>query len=194
VGYVVGYHGGSKKILDRLLRGDASLVNSTSTPDWLGEGIYFWVGCPHRAARWAITLKQKNKIDDPDVIGAVISIGNCLDMTNPESVKVVQRAYERNIARAAEIGLEKPKNTSDSHGIAMSRKLDCAVIDYVHYMRKHHDQANPYDTVYGVFEEGAPIFTGSSFRELSHAQIAVRNPRCIHHYFRPLRDELNLPQ
>jgi hypothetical protein len=44
----------------------------------------------------------------------------------------------------------------------------------------------PYDTVYGVFEEGGSLFEGSGFREKTHAQIAVRNTEFILGYFRVL--------
>jgi hypothetical protein len=42
--------------------------------DWLGNGIYFWEHSPERARRWAGA--------DGIVIGAVIQLGNCLDLTD----------------------------------------------------------------------------------------------------------------
>ena len=40
-------------------------------------------------------------------------------------------------------------------------------------------------TVRGVFQEGAPAFSGAGIKLKSHIQVAVRDPRAIIGYFRP---------
>jgi hypothetical protein len=37
----------------------------------------------------------------------------------------------------------------------------------------------PYDTVIGYFEDGCFVYDGACFREKTHIQIAVRNPKSI---------------
>ena len=69
------------------------------------------------------------------------------------------------------------------HGIALLRDLDCAVIETEHALRAHIG-AEPFDTVIGSFEDGAPLYPGAGFSEKTHTQIAVRNPAAILGYFR----------
>tara|TARA_R100001143_G_scaffold62680_1_gene66654 strand:+ start:1667 stop:1855 length:189 start_codon:yes stop_codon:yes gene_type:complete len=47
------------------------------------------------------------------------------------------------------------------------------------------DEKPPFDTAYGVFEEGEPIFPEAALKEKTHIQIAVRNIEMIRGYFRP---------
>jgi len=70
------------------------------------------------------------------------------------------------------------------NGISMARKLDCAVINYLHELRKKTGEPE-FDTIFGVFEEGNPIFSNSALKEKTHIQIAVRNLDMIRAYFRP---------
>jgi hypothetical protein len=42
----------------------------------------------------------------------------------------------------------------------------------------------PFDTVKGIFQEGAPIYQEAGFREKTHIQICVRDPECIKGVFR----------
>jgi hypothetical protein len=61
------------------------------------------------------------------------------------------------------------------------RKLDCAVINFLHAAR---EKAGEDPSVRGVFTEGKRIYTNSGFREKTHIQICVRNPANIHGVFR----------
>jgi hypothetical protein len=65
----------------------------------------------------------------------------------------------------------------------LKRELDCAVIKSVHTLRKKAEE-EPYQTVYGVFEEGKPLYKNAGFRNKTHVQIAVIDPACILGYFR----------
>ena len=62
-------------------------------------------------------------------------------------------------------------------------QLDCAVIQMVHELRRDQ-QEPPYDTVYGVFEEGSEVYPGSGFKDKTHVQIAICKPEMILGYFR----------
>jgi len=63
------------------------------------------------------------------------------------------------------------------------RRLDCAVIKFLHLIRQS-PQAEPIDTVRGIFTEGKPIYDGSAFLEKTHIQLAVLTPECIKAVFR----------
>jgi hypothetical protein len=76
-----------------------------------------------------------------------------------------------------------PVNSSRANGIYLRRQRDCAVIQMVHKLRKRMNQT-PYDTVQGVFEEGAKVTPGSGFRNKTHVQISICNPEMILGYFR----------
>jgi hypothetical protein len=76
-----------------------------------------------------------------------------------------------------------PRNTLEDSGIYLKRTLDCAVIKTVHKLRKDSGET-PYQTVYGVFEEGDPLYPNAGFRSKTHVQIAVIDPECIVGFFR----------
>jgi len=58
-GFVLGYHGCTKEVGERLLAGEP-FKPSTHNWEWLGEGIYFWENNPRRALEWAKSRKTKN--------------------------------------------------------------------------------------------------------------------------------------
>ena len=63
------------------------------------------------------------------------------------------------------------------------RRLDCAVINYVHdiYGRK---KEIPFDAVRAAFVEGQALYDGAGFHARTHIQICVRKPAQIIGYFR----------
>lgn len=77
------------------------------------------------------------------------------------------------------------------------RKLDCAVIEYMHsQIEEQYEKGakiRPFDSVRGAFWEGEELYPGAGFREKNHVQICVRNPNCIKGYFRPLESDLTYP-
>ncbi len=119
------------------------------------------------------------------MIGAVIELGLCLDLTTSASLEWVRIAYEslREVTLAASFAL--PSNGKDH----LKRNLDCAVIRRLHTILK--DRKEPaIDTLKGVFAEGPPVYPGSGFRKKTHIQIAVRNSRCIKGIFRVPKAQL----
>jgi hypothetical protein len=185
--FVLGYHGCNHSTGERLLKGEA-FRPSQNAYDWLGPGIYFWEANPKRGLQFAreAARRSNSKVAKPFVVGAVISMGHCLDLTTTAGVEWVRTAYEA-LAKFTAAGLreEFPQNKTDS----LLRPLDCAVIQMVHSIRKSRDE-EPIDTVKGIFIEGEPVYPTSGFYEKTHIQIAVCNPECIKGVFRVPQNEL----
>lgn len=184
---VLGYHGCDKSVADRVLAGSDTLKKSEKPYDWLGHGIYFWEHGPERAFVWAGEQKR-NKIKTPDVIGAVIHLGNCLDMMDIRCTRILADAFPKFKAKHEELGTKVPENCSSSKGDRdrLLRYRDCAVIDWLACQFDNVPGIAPYDSVRGMFQEDDPVFEGSSIHMKSHIQISVRNPACILGYFRPI--------
>jgi hypothetical protein len=82
---ITGFHSCDREVGLRVLNGKDQLILSDNAWDWLGSGIYFWEQNPARALEYAIDSaegRQKNKvaIKTPFVIGAIIELGNCLNL------------------------------------------------------------------------------------------------------------------
>lgn len=178
--------------------GPGGLVASNNGYDWLGTGIYFWESDPDRAHQWAVEAKIRHEarhrrngtpigVRRPFVVGAVINLANCLDLTTIEGVGLVREGYAAFAASVAEAratnpDIEMPANTADED--MKGRYLDFQVINYTcqEYAKKNK---KPIDTVRGVFTEGKAVYDGAGFREKTHTQISVREPsRAILGYFR----------
>ena len=193
--FVLGYHGCDETVGLQAIRGETSLIQSDKAYDWLGPGAYFWEADPQRALEWA---GAKFKHDDgakPFVIGAVIDLRHCLDLTNRKDLEILRAAYEAFVATQEISGLPLPKNRnikSDTNADRLLRFLDCAVINHLHSMLDgsgaEDPDIEPYDTVRGLFTEGGELYPGSGFKQKSHTQIAVRNPRCLRGLFIPILD------
>jgi hypothetical protein len=183
--FVLGYHGCDRAVGERLLRGEA-FRESRNAYDWLGPGVYFWEANPLRAMAFAeeSRVKRRGNIREPFVVGAVLELGYCLDLTTEAGITQVRNAYASLAEVTAKAGLALPTNSDDQ----LRRNLDCAVIDWLHKIVGTEGRA-PIDTVRGVFVEGAAAYPGSGIREKTHIQIAVRNGACVKGVFRvPERD------
>lgn len=185
LGPVLGYHGCERALVESVLAGETLLRPSEKDFDWLGPGVYFWADSPRRALDWARRRSRTGDrvISSPAVLGAFIHPGLCLNLTDYGVIEEL-RAAHRILSDALAIAeTPMPVNSAVMEGIPMRRSLDCAVIKAVHQLRKE-EGLEGYDTVYGVFEEGEPLFPGSALRDKTHVQIAVCNPECILGYFR----------
>lgn len=186
--FVLGYHGCDRSIGEAILNGK-SFRRSENDYDWLGSGIYFWETNPRRGLDWAKYLKEhgRGKIGDPYVIGAVIDLGYCLDLLSSNGIKAVSAAHKSFIRHAEASNSEIPSNSGGSD--LLLRKLDCSVINHLHFMLRETKQP-PLDSVRGVFLEGDAIYDGSGFRERSHIQLCVCNPKAIKGVFRVRKSDL----
>lgn len=184
---VIGFHGCDQLIVEKILNGEDELTVSQNNYDWLGHGIYFWENNETRALQYAkeMALRKKNKNIKPAVIGAVIDLGYCMDLTDSFFLEELKEAYNtmKELFKLAEKNMPKNENVG-SNTDKLLRKLDCAVIQTAH---KINEGANnpPYDSVKGVFWEGKSLYPDAGFSEKNHIQICVRNPNCIKGYFRP---------
>ena len=191
--FVLGFHGCDESVGEQVLAGGQHLVPSTNDYDWLGHGIYFWENSPVRAKQWAEFLakhspKSRNRITKPFVLGAIIDLGNCLDLTEASSLALVRRGFDEMKQGFESIGIGLPKNEPGAKGDEdlLKRKLDCAVINYVHAMRDDEDDLKPFDSVRGAFFEGQPLYEGAKIMAKTHIQVCVRKRSSIRGYFRPL--------
>jgi len=178
--FVFGYHGCDRKVGERILAGQADLQPSENDYDWLVPGVYFWEANPERAYQFAVEKsKRKQGIVEPYVLGAVIDLGYCLDLTTKDSLDDLRDAHQSLMASLQSDGAAPPRNGPQP----WMRSLDCAVIRRFHAIIE--DSNSPAaDTVRGIFQEGALIYFGSAFREKTHIQIAVVNADCIKAKFR----------
>ena len=180
---VIGFHSCDKEVGLRILNGKDELVASNNPWDWLGPGIYFWEQNPARALEYAIESSQRiqfNKIPvrTPFVLGAILELGDCLNLVESESLKVLSRAHNFLKKVTQEAGRELPINKQNN------RALDCAVMEYVNVMRQI-DGLKGYDSIRCAFSEGEELYPGSAITSRLHLQICVLNPECIKGYFLP---------
>jgi hypothetical protein len=154
---------------------------SNNEYDWLGPGIYFWEANPGRGLDFAqeAARRKPSRIKEPFVIGAVLELGLCLDLTTAAGIEWVRVAYDSLAKSAAAGGVQLPTNSADG----LRRNLDCAVLRRLHSILDAQGLP-PVDTVKGVFTEGGPVYPGAGFNEKTHIQIVVRNQQCIKGVFR----------
>ena len=98
---VLGFHGCDRSVGLKILQsnGKCHLGTSNNKYDWLGNGIYFWENNPGRALKFARDATQnryltKGEIEDPFVIGAVIYLGNCLNLLDSLILEELKEVYK----------------------------------------------------------------------------------------------------
>ena len=176
-GLIIGFHGCDLQVQKAVINSNTNVLkSSTNDYDWLGNGIYFWENNAKRALHFAKEVKRRepNKISEPAVLGAVLDLGNCLDLLDAENLDLLTNAFNelKEIFESADKPL--PPNTSN----LLRRPLDCLVIE-------HLQKNKGFDSVRGLFPEGRPLYSGSGFRTKDHIQICIRNTDCIKGYFLP---------
>jgi hypothetical protein len=180
---VIGFHSCDREVGLRILNGKDELVASNNSWDWLGPGIYFWEQNPLRALEYAVESSQRiqfNKIPvrTPFVLGAILELGDCLNLVESQSLKIVRDTYHSLIKAMEETGMQLPENKQDN------RALDCAVFKRVNSSR-FKNGLKGYDTIRCAFPEGKALYPGSAITSRLHLQICVLNPECIKGYFLP---------
>ena len=123
----------------------------------------------------------------PGVLGAYMDLGNCLDLTDSNSLQQLLLPYKTLKQTLSLAGLDMPVNIDPlkiKSKDRILRKLDCAVISTLHELRQKAGLP-AYDSVRGVFWEGEELYPGAGFREKNHIQIAIINPNCIKGFFLP---------
>jgi len=173
---VLAYHGTDATLAHEVSAGEKDLEVSPKEYDWLGTGLYFWEDSPQRARQWA---EEHNK--HPGVVGAIIDLGNCLNLIDSEHLGLVKAAH----LEYMEICKTSGSPPLDNKGKNLkARYLDRAVMETLHELRNRQDES-PFDTVRAFFVEGSPLYETAGLRSLDHIQICVRNPKKIIGYFLP---------
>lgn len=183
--FILGFHGTERATVDKVVtRVTRHLNKSEGRFEWLGHGIYFWENDPQRALEWAESGNPKRPIGDPDVVGSVIDLGLCLDLTTRTALEEVRSAYDLLKQLYDTDGKKLPENHLGQDKV--KRELDCQVIQLLHNYRELRD-LSPYDSVRAPFLEKNLLYAGAEFRAGNHIQICVIKPEnCIKGYFRPI--------
>ena len=167
---VIGYHGTDAVSAERLVSGE-DFAPSDQDDEWFGKGIYFWEHAFKQAWRWA---RDHKKYSQPAVIGAVIRLGNCFDLLDPENVVTLRGFHDTMIANLKANNVEPPQNAR-TH-----RKLDCAMFNYMY--GEFDDAKKPLDTARAVYVPTSGlkrVCKGSWISDETHIQVCVRNSRNI---------------
>lgn len=188
--FVFGFHGCDKSIAESILsEPNKHLKKSENDYDWLGHGIYFWEHNPQRALEYAqeSMKRPKSKIKEPAILGAVIDLGNCLNLLEQTNIDLLKASYHgyKEICEATKVKLPKNKDILGSTDLLL-RNLDCAVLQHLHDLNENIVGNPKFDTVRGAFIEGNPLYPNAGFRSKNHIQICVRDTCMIKGYFRPM--------
>jgi hypothetical protein len=185
--FVLGFHGCDRTVGEAVLAGDV-LAPSTNDYDWLGEGVYFWENSPHRAYSYAQHMQRysrrtKGTIRQPFVIGAVIDLGLCLNLSDEFALLELESSHKLLAATSTNLPQNIPGYQGDED--LLKRHLDCAVFQNLHEGREKIGEP-AYQSVRSPFIEGGPLYAGTRFCKQTHVQLCVRDRGCIKGYFRPL--------
>lgn len=180
---VTGFHSCDKEVGLKVLNGEMELKESSNSWDWLSHGVYFWEENPLRALDYSNESAQgsqfnKTRIKTPFVIGAIIELGNCLNLVESKSLQIVETAYLELSQLMQAAGKTMPRN-KDSN-----KALDCAVFQYIHQSNRQQNNP-PDDTIRCAFQEGGEIYPGATISKRLHIQVCVINPASIKGYFLP---------
>ncbi len=186
---ILGFHGCDLEIRDKIVNLEEPQKYENNDYDWLGNGYYFWENNNLRALEFAHEMKSypkyKDKIKSPSVLGAIIDLGNCLDLLDSSYIKLIKETYDILKEESENKHIELPRNISFNNSKDFPlRKLDCLVIETLH--RYYLETKNIiFETVRSGFFEGDPLYETSGFKTKNHIQICVRNPNNIKGYFIP---------
>ncbi len=178
---VFGFHSCDREVGLSVLNGKYGLNPSLNSYDWPGEGVYFWEQNPGRALEYAIECangdqKFSGAIKNPFVLGAIINLGNCLNLLESKSAPILQNAYDGLRLTKLTAGALMPKNKG------ANRQLDCGVIQYLHQSNKETNNPS-YDTIRSSFNEGDKVYPDSTFTTRLHIEVCVKNTNMIIGYY-----------
>jgi len=186
---IIGFHSCDEKVRDDVLNGKASLVSFHRNYHWLGDGLYFWEYNLKRADEYAKEdSKRKNSfIKKPSVLGAIIQLGRCLDLSDSTNIDILKIHYEKLIKDPIEkFHFEELTNKPvEAGGEPVLKFRDCFIFNSIHKSMKELE-CGEFDTIRAPYLEGKPIYPGTEIREKNHIQICVRNINSIKGYFLPL--------
>lgn len=151
--------------------------------------MYFWENDPARAWEYVneAKVREPDKYPNPTVVGAVLDLGHCLNLTENQYKNLLKNAYEKYRDFVFAMHGEMPQNREAYAGDhdKLLRPLDRAVIEFLHDTNRDKYK---FDSVRGMFIEGEELYEGAGFHEKTHVQIAIRNPLMIKGYFRVISE------
>ena len=194
----IGFHGCDLQVRNELVNNPDKVRKSQEKYDWLGNGFYIWENNYTRALQWAKDKQKRGKIKTPSIVGVVYQLEYCLDLTDSEFIDLLPIYYNLMIRDLKVVNKQLPKNrdlpNAENHDLIL-RELDCAVFEYMHQKideaidadlkDKGYSEYKHFDTVRGIFTEGAPIFEGAGIQSKNHIQVCIRNLNCIKGFFIP---------
>src|SRR5580704_5332450 len=97
-GLIIAFHGCDREVCDKIVNG-TEFKASNNDYDWLGHGMYFWEYNEQRALDFAIEQKNNPRaggqvINTPAVLGAVVDLKYCLDLTDSKYLNLVKKSYD----------------------------------------------------------------------------------------------------
>lgn len=180
---VLGFHATERTTAEKVIAGELMLAPSENAYDWLGHGIYFWEKSFERARQYGEVQVQRGKLFEPVVLGAVLDLGRCLDLTEVAGIQEIVDAHAVFESLCSTLKLDPPKNRPfRSGGEKLIRELDCGVFNTLHEMRARERKPR-YDSIRAVFTEGPRAYQGTTFQKLTHVQLVMLNANCIKGYF-----------
>ena len=182
--FVLAYHGCSEDTAEKICLRKDDFILSENKYDWLGKGAYFWENDPHRAKHFIMneSKKYKKSEDHASVLGVVINLGKCLDLTLSKPREILKKGYEH----LSDLKKKYKKNNEDG-----ARYLDYQVIEAIHKINEDFSEGSfHYDTVRAAFEEGDSVYPGAKIKDKTHVQICVRNIKAIHGIFLVTDDDM----
>jgi hypothetical protein len=167
----IGYHTCARELAERIQANQTQLQAGPNQYDWLGSGVYFWVG-NYLLARWWLNVISGG---DPAFQGATlkyeIRLENCLDLSDSKYLRRLS-AHEQSIDWASKGARPQNEIAPPGHiieGEYKQRFLDHAVID------DYCTNVEPdIEMVYGLFRSGKPIYRGAGQYAYNNAQLAIR--------------------
>jgi len=173
---IIAYHGTTADVAEQLVDGEPFKA-SDNDDDWFGKGIYFWEYAPKQAWWWASKFKKK---EHPAVVGAIIRLGQCLDLLDPINVATIKAFHDDTISKWETAEVEIPEN-GNQH-----KKLDCAIFNLF------YDQSDAaIETARAVYvptQSAKRAWKRSWIYEEAHIQICVREPKNILAVWRVRKD------
>ncbi|WP_319419733.1 hypothetical protein [Pleurocapsa sp. FMAR1] len=93
--FVYGFHGIDRDAAIHILNQEDNFRHSNNSYDWLGNGIYFWENNYQRAIQYAQenSKRSNSTIKTPFVLGAVLDLGNCLDLLAQKYIDYLSIAF-----------------------------------------------------------------------------------------------------
>lgn len=193
--FIYGFHAIDKDVAIKILNQKEEFKLSSNDYDWLAKGVYFWENNYQRAVEYAINDSKRpdSNIKKPFVLGAIIDLGNCLDLLDQKYLDYIKYSYGDFKDAIEKEEKELPKNLpcKENDFDFKKRELDCAVIRWAHELAEKEN--NYFDTVRAAFWEGEELYPNAGFKSQNHIQIAVINLNCIKGIFLP-RDEVKFPK